>query len=187
METALYMAAKYPEIQERVYQELEGHYKKYKGFELKKMNELHLFRAFVYECLRFKSTIKHSLKRNVMDDNGFMLNGYHIPKGAILFGGTFHVHRNPRYWKQADKFYPANFMDNQGKFKKSQYFVLFGEGRRNCVGQSFAIKELFAVLSAILHRYKLIVPQEKQNSFEVPDDWFVTHPEELPMVIEKRE
>lgn len=186
MELSLYFAAKYPDVQQRVYTELAVHYDKYKGFEIKRMNELHIFRAFVYESLRFGSPVKLTLKRDIIDEYGLKLGGYHLPKGTTLLGGTYAIHTNDKYWSKPNEFYVEHFLDDQDRFKKSEYFSLFGYGRRNCVGQSFAIKELFAVLSGILYRYKFSVPMNRKDTFEVPEDFFANDPKQLPLIIERR-
>ena len=187
MELSVYLAAKYPDVQERVYKELKLHYDKYNGFEIKRMSELHIFRAFVYESLRFGRPVLVTLKRDVIDANGIDLGKWNIPKGATIFGASYAIHTNPKHWEKPNEFYLEHFLDDQDKFKKSEYFSLFGHGRRNCVGQSFAIKELYAVLSAILHRYKFNVPMERKDNFEIGNiDFFRHDPMQLPLSMEIR-
>ncbi len=185
-EIAIYHACQFPDIQERVYQELKAHYDKYQGFEMKKMNELHIFRAFIYESLRYGAPVRATLSRNIMQ-SGYKIGKYNIPKGATIVGATYSMHRNPRHFERPNEFYVEHFIDDKnGHFKVNKNFVIFGVGKRNCIGQSLAIKELFVILSHMLHRYKFSVPPQEKDNWKIPESFFKLNPKKLPLIVERR-
>ena len=185
-EIGLYHVALFPDIQERVYKELKVHYDKYQGFEMKKMNELHIFRAFIYESLRYGAPVKLTLSRNIME-NGYKISKYNIPKGATLYGVTHTMHRDPDNFERPNEFYLEHFIDSKnGHFKLNKNFVIFGIGKRNCIGQSLAIKELFCILTHLLHRYKFSIPPQEKDNWQIPNSFFPAGTRKLPLIVERR-
>merc|ERR1712154_16957 len=92
-----------------------------------------------------------------------------IPKGCHFMMNAFAVHRNPKWWiKDYDpnnkdhrdmdmkKLHFEFWLDSEGKFNKaknSSMFLTFGRGKRDCVGQSLAMKELYIVLAMVFMKY----------------------------------
>eukprot|EP01084_Bolivina_argentea_P295667 509093_1 len=187
-ESTLLYAAKYYDIQEQVYNELKDFYKRNNKFELKKINELHIFRAFLYESIRFGLVALISLPRNIIDNN-LKIGSYIIPKGSMVIGSITSIHRNKEYWSKPNEFYIKHFLDENNNFKKPSNgaFIAFGYGKRNCFGMNFAIKELYSILVPLLYHYRLSVPNHiENNAFKIPQNWFQENVKELPLIIEKR-
>ena len=186
-EVAIYHCALFPDIQQRVYDELQSHYKKYGGFDTKKMNQLHIFRAFIYESLRYGAPVRLTLSRNVMK-NGQKIGKYNVPKGATIYGTTYSLHRDPNNFEKPNEFYLDHFInDENNHFKLNKNFVVFGVGKRNCIGQSLAIKELFVILSHILNRYKFSIPKDiERDNWQIPKSFFKANVEKLPLIVERR-
>ncbi|GAA1376827.1 cytochrome P450 [Streptomyces beijiangensis] len=69
------------------------------------------------------------------------------------------IHRDTRYWKQADAFDPDRFLPGapHGPADKDCY-VPFGWAPKNCVGADIATVQLMMVCYLMLKRYRLAVP-----------------------------
>ena len=126
IEIAIYHCAKFADIQERVYQELNIHYNKYKAFESKKMSELHIFRAFIYESLRYGCPVQITSERTVTG-NDYKLGPYNVPKGATIFGNVYVMHRSPKYFAKPNDFYLEHFLDDNELFKKNKNLWIWEE------------------------------------------------------------
>eukprot|EP01084_Bolivina_argentea_P280627 479947_1 len=189
LQMVLYCAAKFKRVDNKIYIELKKHYEKYNGFPVGKMNELHLFRAFVHESMRYGQTSKSSLPRNVISDD-FKLGGYNIPKGATLIGNSAFVHLNPSYWENPMLFDITHFLDTQNKFQLHAHFTAFGEGKRSCPGQNLAKNELYCILAALLYRYEFRIPRDTLDSvafYQWANFSDLNHLRELAMDIKRRD
>jgi cytochrome P450 len=62
------------------------------------------------------------------------------------------AHRDPEYWKNAEKFCPARFGEGADATPPLTY-VPFGGGPRNCIGAAFAQIEAKVVLGYLLRHF----------------------------------
>ena len=73
-------------------------------------------------------------------------------------------HRDPKYWKNPDKFFPEHFLDSEGKFtEEKEGFVPFGYGKtfyqmgkKSAMGffqrrsyKNYTISKISSLLSAV--------------------------------------
>ena len=177
-------AAKYPGIQERVYNELKSVFNSPNDFTLSnnKLSSLHLFRAFVHEVLRVFSPASAAGLRKIKKDGVTIKDGsvnetYNIPKGCITMINVTGIHVNPNYWtlpngntlSNNDDITSINlefWLDNDGKFDKKRNgknLFTFSFGKRDCVGQSLAMKQIYIVMAVLLLKYKFIPPKSNPS------------------------
>lgn len=77
--------------------------------------------------------------------------GYAIGPGANIVISPYVIHRNSRYWPDAEQFRPERFEAEPARLR----YLPFGAGPRICLGQPFAMLETVVVLVTILQRYRL--------------------------------
>lgn len=82
-------------------------------------------------------------------------SGRVLPKGTDILITLYHTMRNPKVFKDADTFAPDRWIDATATMNEA-YFP-FALGRRNCVGQSLANAEMFAILGRLLTEYEIEV------------------------------
>merc|ERR1712154_416041 len=110
-EYALLLLAKEPETQRRVYAELSEALARHERseFSFQLLNELHVFRAYVYEALRIScvavSGIPHWTTKRY--EVGAAANRVAIPKGAVVYSNQFHHHRFVD-WNSGQPLHKAN-------------------------------------------------------------------------------
>eukprot|EP01084_Bolivina_argentea_P271637 462270_1 len=171
LEVILYSLCKYPNIQQRVYQELKDFYDNNGAITLKDtLSKLPILKAFIFECMRLHPVVPITFPRYV--SKGCKIDGYNIPKNSRIVGCTKHIQRNGLYWKYPNTFYIEHFLDKNGRFERNLAFCMFGKGRRDCFGQNLAVNSMYLIISSLLLRYKLEIPQKhyKMNSeFKIPN------------------
>lgn len=91
--------------------------------------------------------------RRAMED--LTIGPYEVPARTIVLTSQYLMHRDTRYWPNADEFRPERWLDEaeQAARPKFAYFP-FGGGARICVGESFAWMEGVLILAAIARRWR---------------------------------
>ncbi|XP_064647300.1 cytochrome P450 2U1-like isoform X2 [Lineus longissimus] len=87
------------------------------------------------------------------------LEGYTIPRKAIVMSNLYAVHHDKTYWPYPDTFNPKNFLDEKGNVVHNERLIPFLIGRRSCPGESLAKMELFIFFTAMLQRFSFSVPE----------------------------
>lgn len=84
------------------------------------------------------------------------LGGYEIPAGSTVLMSQAVMHRDKRFWDNADGFLPERWETQSVKEagQKNIYFP-FGGGVRRCIGESFAWAEGVLLLATLARKWKL--------------------------------
>jgi cytochrome P450 len=85
----------------------------------------------------------------------FRLEGYRYDAGTVLMPCVFLLHRNAKVYEEPEEFHPERFLAQP---PATYAWIPFGGGVRRCLGASFALAEMHAVLRTILLRVELGAP-----------------------------
>ena len=69
--------------------------------------------------------------------------GKKVLKGQWILIGIYTMHRNPKIWRDAERFIPERWIEGtpENKDLPVQAYIPFGDGPRACVGGKFALQE----------------------------------------------
>ena len=92
----------------------------------------------------------------------YQLGDYRVPARAIVLMSQWIVHRDPRWWPEAEQFSPERWLPGGSAADparpKFSYFP-FGAGTRVCIGEQFAWMEGILGLATFARRYRMrLVP-----------------------------
>ncbi len=81
-----------------------------------------------------------------------------------MFANILHVHYDPSYWNEPDKFDPTRFYDETTKtFRNDDHLIPFSVGKRYCLGQSLAEKEYFLFFTGLLQKFSFLPKNEGKD------------------------
>lgn len=86
----------------------------------------------IQESLRLYPPIWAMERRAIASD---VMGGFHIPAGSSVVISPYVLHRNEKFWPNAEHFDPTRFST------KPHAYIPFGSGPRFCIGAEFAMME----------------------------------------------
>ena len=109
------------------------------------------------------------------------LGGERIRKGSRLLFSPFLLHRNPRFWREPEKFDPARFTQafTAPAGVPKYAYLPFGAGPRSCIGSRMAWLEMRITLTMILARCRWKIAGPPAGAPLTPDGSFklrLNHP-----------
>ncbi|XP_033748641.1 cytochrome P450 4A25-like isoform X2 [Pecten maximus] len=179
---ALYCCAKYPEEQEKIYNELTSVSDNTDYMSWESIKSIHYLNLFLKETMRMYSPVpmigRRLTKPVLVDDVLF-------PKDSVFEINISAMHHHPDIFPDHMEFRPNRFLDTNGEDNDPFSFVPFSAGPRNCIGQNFAMNEQRVLVARVIQRFKIrLDPQHETKIF--PE--VVTRPQfGVKVILEERE
>ncbi|XP_078140113.1 cytochrome P450 2F3-like [Centroberyx gerrardi] len=151
MRYALSILIKYPNIQEKMQQEIDSVIGQERCPNMEDRQSLPFTDAVIHEVQRFLDIFPFSLPHYALQDISF--RGYTFPKDTLIIPLLHSVLREEKQWATPWSFNPQNFLDQNGNFKKNPAFLPFSAGKRSCAGESLARMEIFLFQVSLLQRF----------------------------------
>ncbi|XP_036952314.1 cytochrome P450 1A1 [Acanthopagrus latus] len=152
--SVMYLVA-YPEIQERLHQEI----KETVGLDrtpcLSDRLNLPFLEAFILEIFRHSSFLPFTIPHCSTKDTS--LNGYFIPKDTCVFINQWQINHDPELWKDPSSFNPDRFLNADGtevNRLEGEKMMVFGMGKRRCIGEVIARHEVFLFLAVLVQNLR---------------------------------
>ena len=106
--------------------------------------------ATIQEILRARPVLPNAAPRLVKQP--VEVGDWHYEPGVCLLANTYLVHHDPAIYPEPYTFRPERFIEEP---PGTYTWIPFGGGRRRCLGASFALLEMKAVLREVLGRFDL--------------------------------
>ncbi|OQV22978.1 putative Cytochrome P450 2U1 [Hypsibius exemplaris] len=161
---AFVFMVEYPHIMRKVQEEIDSTVGREKMLTNSDRALLPYTEAVILEVQRCASLVPLGVPHRARDE--ITVDGYTIPKNAIIFANLFSIHRDPRWWKNPEKFDPERFLDENRKLTRPDGFAPFSIGKRACLGEALAKMELFLFIANLLRCFTLELPKGKTISHE---------------------
>ena len=177
---ALAMIA-HPEVQRCAQVELDSVVGRSRVPTFSDVSSLPYIQAIVKEVLRWRPPLPFSVPHCTTEDDWY--NGMFIPKGTICLPNPWKCHHDPAsYGSDAARFNPGHFLDFCGKIipgpaeTRGEGRVMFGFGKRTCIGNHVANDSLFIFIAMTLWAMNLerVWNQEGKETSLDTDSFFDT-------------
>jgi len=114
-------------------------------------------------------------------------DGFTIEKGTLIMANMYSAHYNPNNWKEPEQFRPERFLSPTGeKLRNPPHLVPFQAGRRQCLGENFAMDALFLFVTSIFQNFQ-ISPYDINEKLELePPPGFMRAPKPFSVKISSR-
>ncbi|CAG2174176.1 unnamed protein product, partial [Oppiella nova] len=149
----LYTIAKHPEVQQKLYQEIQTFHgnKKSGADSYETLMSMKYLEAVIAETQRlYPGAI--FVERVANEDYELRGTGITIKKDHIVHIPIYAMHRDPDYFTDPELFRPERFLAENIAHNPYTYLP-FGAGPRNCLGMRLAQLEIKLALVSLVHRY----------------------------------
>ncbi|XP_058122929.1 probable cytochrome P450 305a1 [Anopheles ziemanni] len=168
LDLAFMMMRLRPDIQARVRQEIDAKLQTEELPQQTDRSQLPYTDAFLLEVQRFFHIVPVSGPRRTLAECS--LGGYRIPKNTTVLIGLKTVHMDPEYWGDPEVFRPERFLVEFGSDMKTHphtdRLMIFGIGKRRCLGEVLARACLFTFFVGIMQKFELLEPTNSQPGME---------------------
>ncbi|XP_054156810.1 cytochrome P450 3A11-like, partial [Oppia nitens] len=143
----------YPDIQERVRQEVRELYASDGRLDYNTLSKLEYMECVINETMRLYPPSVAFATREANAD--YTYDNITIPKGTVIQFANYYMHRDPDYWPEPEKFDPERFSSGRRHEWHPYSWQTFGNGPRSCVGLRLAYFEMKLCLAKLLINYRL--------------------------------
>ncbi|KAK7406628.1 hypothetical protein VNO78_08257 [Psophocarpus tetragonolobus] len=121
------------------------------------LEELSYLKLVIKEVLRLHPPAPLLLPRESSELT--IIDGYEIPMKTKIMVNVWAMGRDPKFWKDAEKFMPERFDGSSIDFKGNNFeYLPFGAGRRICPGMTFGLASIMLPLALLLHHFNWEFP-----------------------------
>nr|AMO65334.1 cytochrome P450 CYP71D489 [Scoparia dulcis] len=150
---------KNPRIMEKVKEEVRRVYDEQGYVDESFLHELKYLKLVIKEGLRLHPPLPLLIPRENRYEK-IITGGYEIPLKTRLMVNAWAIGRDPKNWKEPERFFPERFLENPPDFNGNSFqYLPFGAGRRICPGMVFGLANVELPLAMLLYHFDWTLPQ----------------------------
>ncbi len=176
-----YLLSQHRDVEAKLHAEIDAVPDEDAALGLPKMEELAYTRQVCDEALRLYPPGWLLSRRTIAADT---LGGYEIPAGTDVLFSPYLLHRHPKFWHEPERFRPERF-DAEHEAERPRFaYMPFAAGPRHCIGETFALYEMYMHLFKVARHYRLTYVPDRPLELEAQINLRTKYP--LMMKLERR-
>jgi len=153
-----YLLARHPEVEARLLREVDAVLQS-RPATYADLPQLHYTEMVVKEALRLYPPIWALFGRETNTEVG--LGGFVLPRRAQVLILPWGIHRNPRFFQDAEAFDPGRFGPDRIGALTPDAYIPFGLGPHVCIGAGFATMQMVLTVATVLQRFRWTLAPEQ--------------------------
>ncbi len=175
-----YLLSQHPQVAARLHAEIDAT-AELAAPSLADMEALTYTQQVINEALRLYPPGWLLSRRTLEPD---VLGGYAVPANTNVLLPLYLLHRHPDFWQEPERFWPERFAPEHEAERPRFAYMPFAAGPRHCIGETFALYEMFMHLYKVARRYRLTYVPDKPLELEAQINLRTRFP--LHMRLERR-
>ncbi|CAG7719784.1 unnamed protein product [Allacma fusca] len=159
MTFALMWLTMYPEVQEKLRNELETVIGNGRLATLEDKLSLPYARAVILELHRHNHLVPF-MPRKVYKDTAY--DKYIIPADTLVVVNLYSALMDDDFWGDPQNFRPSRFLDDKNNIINAERIINFAAGKRNCIGEIIAESTIFAFVTQLVQKYDFLPAKDGQ-------------------------
>lgn len=147
-----YLLSQHPEVEAKLHSEIDSVLPGGQQVTFANLRQLPYTEQVLLEAMRIYPPTWRLVRRAV---NEFRIGQYLIPAGSLVVVCQYAMHRNPRYFPDAEKFDPDRWTVEAKSSRPHYSYFPFGGGPRRCLGEGFAMVEGVLLLASLARKWRL--------------------------------
>ncbi|XP_018565944.1 cytochrome P450 4C1-like [Anoplophora glabripennis] len=160
----LEMLGLYPEIQQKVYEEVIDVLGEERSVEASDLPRFMYLERVIKETLRL-FPVGAFVVRSIGED--INLGTCTLPKGSSALISSLNIHRDPKYWPEPLKFDPDRFLPEEIAKRHPCCYIPFSYGPRNCIGNRYAMMSLKTIAATTVRKYRMFTGYKSVEDIEM--------------------
>ncbi|XP_078687522.1 cytochrome P450 3A8-like [Branchiostoma floridae x Branchiostoma belcheri] len=164
--------ARYPDIQDKLVQEVAAVTSKQDYVEREDIQKLENLEMFLNETLRMDSGARFP---RLCTQETEISEGLTVPVGVEVIIDSDSLHIDPEYWPEPGTFKPERFTKEECDKREPFAFIPFGQGPRMCIGMHLALMATKITVARVLQKYRFLActgtPTDHGLGFFVNNQW----------------
>lgn len=144
----LYCLAQYPDVQQRVFNEVQTCLNEDNDITIGAVNKLRYMDMAIKESMRIYTLAPIVGRRGT---NSLDFDGKKVPADTTIYFLVNSIHMDPKYFPQPDKYDPDRFLADRNPYT----YIPFSAGLRICAGQKFAMLSMKLLTISVLRQFEV--------------------------------
>lgn len=164
---ALLAMIKYPNIQRKVFEEIDNAFGRERRPSLSDRPSLPYVVATLNEVQRWGNIARINFSRT--NDIEIQIGPYKIPKMTEIIPQIASLAIDENVFPAPEQFRPERFLESDGKTPaKIEAFAPFSMGKRQCMGEGLARAEMFLIFVHLVQQFEFLIPPGTEEPTDEP-------------------